>query len=186
MTGMRWLEEDLSEEGQSEAQSVTLTNVPEMKVSVVIECMHRVQLDIASVWLVHDLCAYHSASHEYAISSMSYLKAEHTFQVTDSLSHNFPHVKESGLQEGLYRYFLAFRILDSQLRSEHISRPEACSALIRLHMSAVSRHQVEKDSRHGSSSKLLISARPETPLILRMSSTFHTLQPCCSRFLQAM
>lgn len=157
-----------------------------MEISVVVECMHRVQFNVASVWLVHDLSPYGSVFHECAVSSMSYLKAEHAFQVADSLSHNFPHVEESGLQESLYRYFLALRILDSQLRSEHISSPKARSVPIMSNMSAVSSHRVEQDSRHGSSSKLLVPARPETPLILRMTSALHTLQPRCSRFLQAM
>ena len=93
MTGMRWLERKLCQRKNKAGHGqLGLTDVPEMEVSVVVECMHRVQFDVASMRFVHDLSPYGSVFHECAVSSMSYLKAEHAFQVADSLSHDFPHV----------------------------------------------------------------------------------------------
>lgn len=74
---------------------------------------------------------------EYIVGNMSDLEAEYAFQVTDGLGHNSPHVQESGLQVILYRYFLAFCILDPQLRSEHISSPEARPVSLMPNMSSV-------------------------------------------------
>ncbi len=75
-----------------------LTDVAEVKVGVVVESMHRLQLDIASVWLVHYLRRVNGTM-RCVMSSTTYLESNDGLEVAERLRNDFPHVQERLLQE---------------------------------------------------------------------------------------
>ncbi len=114
----------------------------------------------------------------------THLEPKSRRQIAHCRSEQLPHIQKRLLQVGLYRNLLPTCVLRRQLRREGISCPKtSTSSYLGLMFDVVS---YDDYLRHSCSGQLLVSTGPQPPLVLRMSSTFDSLKPRSTRFLQGV
>ena len=118
----------------------------------------------------------------------TYFEPNNSFQIGNRPHDELPHVQKCILQKLLDGNFAAVPTLHFQLWCEHVSAPEACPKCeyICIYAQPDDFCTVQKmvNVRHSSSRELLIAARPQPALVLRMTATPHTLQPSSEMYPQ--